>query len=97
VKRFGVPKVLGARFPGQGGLIANIGGKNAGIVAFDAKTGKVTWTATSDAASYSSGVAATVLGKRYALFLTRAGLDGPDPADGQVRFQRPGRARQAAS
>ena len=80
-----------------GKVIANVGGKKAGIVAFDAKTGKVVWTATTDAASYSSGVAATILGKRYAVFLTRAGLVGLDPSNGQVRFQKPWRARQAAS
>jgi outer membrane protein assembly factor BamB len=81
----------------SGRVIANIGGKKAGIVAFDSKTGKVVWTATTDAASYSSGVAATILGSRYAVFFTRAGLVGLDPASGQVRFQRPWRARQAAS
>jgi outer membrane protein assembly factor BamB len=80
-----------------GKVIANVGGKKAGIVAFDAKTGKVVWTATTDAASYSSGVATTMFGSRYAVFLTRAGLVGLDPATGQVRFQRPWRARQAAS
>jgi hypothetical protein len=80
-----------------GKVIANVGGRKAGIVAFDAKTGKVVWTATTDAASYSSGVAATILGRRYAVFLTRAGLVGLDPATGQVRFQRAWRARQAAS
>jgi outer membrane protein assembly factor BamB len=80
-----------------GKVIANVGGKKAGIVAFDAKTGKVMWTATTDAASYSSGVAATILGRRYVVFLTRAGLLGLDPANGHVRFQRPWRARQAAS
>jgi outer membrane protein assembly factor BamB len=81
----------------NGRLIANIGGKKGGIVAFDAKSGKVLWTATSDAASYSSGVGATILGQRYAVFLTRDSLVGLDPATGQVRFQRPWRARQAAS
>jgi outer membrane protein assembly factor BamB len=80
-----------------GKAIANIGGRKGGIVAFDAKTGKVVWTATTDAASYSSGVAATMFGRRYAVFLTRAGVVGLDPANGQVRFQRPWRARQAAS
>ena len=75
----------------DGKVIANVGGKKAGIVAFDAKTGKVIWTATTDAASYSSGIAATMLGRRYAVFLTRAGLVGLDPANGQVRFQRPWR------
>ena len=43
--------------------------QNAGIVAFDAKTGKVLWTATNDEASYSSAVGATVSGRRYAIFL----------------------------
>jgi outer membrane protein assembly factor BamB len=81
----------------NGRVIANIGGKKGGIVAFDARTGKVLWTATSDAASYSSGVSATILKQRYAIFLTREGLVGLDPANGQVRFQRQWRARQAAS
>lgn len=80
-----------------GKVIANVGGKKGGIVAFDVKTGKVMWTATTDGASYSSGVAATMLGRRYAVFLTRAGLVGLDPANGQVEFRRPWRARQAAS
>ena len=44
----------------DGKVIANVGGKGAGIVAFEAKTGKVVWTATDDDASYSSGVAATI-------------------------------------
>jgi outer membrane protein assembly factor BamB len=101
IRQFDVPKgffgAAGSPLMEGGKLIANVGGKNAGIVAFDAKTGKVLWSATSDAASYSSAVAATILGKRYALFLTREGLVGLDPANGQVRFQRPWRARQAAS
>ena len=80
-----------------GKVIANVGGKKAGIVAFDAKTGKVLWTATSDAASYSSGIAATILGRRYAVFLTREGVVGLDPESGQIRFQQAWRARQAAS
>ena len=50
-----------------------------------------------DAASYSSGIGATIGGRRTAIFLTRNGLVGLDPATGQVRFQRPWRARQAAS
>jgi outer membrane protein assembly factor BamB len=81
----------------DGRVIANVGGKKAGIVAFDAKTGKVLWAATSDAASYSSGVATTIAGRRYAVFLTREGVVGLDPASGEVRFRRPWRARQAAS
>jgi outer membrane protein assembly factor BamB len=101
MRRFGVPKgyfgAAGSPLVEDGRVIANIGGKNAGVVAFDAKTGNVLWTATEDAASYSSGIGATIAGHRYAIFLTRAGLVGLDPVSGQVRFQRPWRARQAAS
>lgn len=81
----------------NGTVIANIGGKGAGIVAFEAKTGKVQWTATDDEASYSSAVGATFAGRRYAVFLTRTGLVGLDPATGRVQFQQRWRARQAAS
>ena len=101
MRRFGVPKgyfgAAGSPLVEDGRVIANIGGKNAGVVAFDARTGKVLWMATEDAASYSSGIGATISGHRYAIFLTRAGLAGLDPVSGQVRFQRPWRARQAAS
>jgi outer membrane protein assembly factor BamB len=101
MRRFAVPKgffgAAGSPLVEGGKVIANIGGKNAGIVAFDATSGKVLWTATDDPASYSSGVAATIGGRRYGLFLTRNGLVGVDPAAGQVLFQRPWRARQAAS
>ena len=53
MRRFSVPKgffgAAGSPLVEDGRVIANIGGKNAGIVAFDAKTGKVLWTATDDA------------------------------------------------
>ena len=55
------------------------------------------WTATDDEASYSSAVGATIAGRRFAIFLTRTGLVGLDPATGRVQFQRRWRARQAAS
>lgn len=101
MRQFGVAKgffgAAGSPLVESGKLIANVGGKDAGIVGFDAKTGKVLWTATSDAASYSSGVAATIAGRRTVLFLTREGLVGLDPENGQVRFRRAWRARQAAS
>jgi outer membrane protein assembly factor BamB len=80
-----------------GQVIANVGGDKAGIVAFDAATGKSLWTATSDAASYSSGVGATFGGRRVAIFLTREGIVGIEPMSGQVVFQQRWRARMAAS
>jgi hypothetical protein len=55
------------------------------------------WTATDDQASYSSAVGATLGGRHLAVFLTRAGLVGLDPANGMVQFQRRWRARIAAS
>jgi len=101
MRRFGVPKgffgAAGSPLVEDGRVIANIGGKNAGIVAFDAKTGKVLWTVTEDGASYSSAIGAAIAGRRYAVFLTRNGLVGLDPATGQVRFERQWRARYAAS
>lgn len=101
MRRYGVAKgffgAAGSPLVEDGRVIANIGGKGAGIVAFDAKTGKVQWTATDDEASYSSAVGATIAGRRYAVFLTRTGLVGLDPATGRVLFNRRWRARQAAS
>jgi outer membrane protein assembly factor BamB len=101
MRRFKVPKgffgAAGSPLVENGRVLANIGGDKAGIVAFDAKTGKVLWTATDDQASYSSAVSATLGGRRLAVFLTRAGLVGLDPANGMVQFQRRWRARIAAS
>ncbi len=81
----------------DGRVIANVGGEKAGIVAFDAKSGMVLWTATTDGASYSSGIGATLGGRRVAVFLTREGLVGLDPASGQIQFQQRWRARNASS
>jgi outer membrane protein assembly factor BamB len=101
MRRFKVPKgffgAAGSPLVEDGRVLANVGGPEAGIVAFDAKSGKVFWTATSDQASYSSAVGATIGGRRLAIFLTRAGVVGLDPANGRVQFQRPWRARIAAS
>ena len=101
MKRFSVPKAFfgagGSPLVEDGRVIANIGGDKAGLVAFEARTGKVLWTATDDDASYSSGVAATFGGKRFGVFLTRDRLVGIDMASGTVQFERRWRARQAAS
>jgi outer membrane protein assembly factor BamB len=101
MRRFKVPKgffgAAGSPLVEDGRVLANIGGDKAGIVAFDARTGKVLWTATDDQASYSSGTVALLGGRRLAVFLTRAGLVGLDPATGMVQFQRRWRARMAAS
>jgi outer membrane protein assembly factor BamB len=78
-------------------VLLNVGGRNAGIVAFDVATGKTVWTATSDEASYSSPVVADIAGQRTAVFFTRTGLVALDPVSGSVRYQHRWRARVAAS
>ena len=105
MRRFGVRKgffgAAGSPLVEDGRVIANIGGKDggkgAGIVAFNADTGAVLWTATDHEASYSSPVSAVFEGRRQAVFFTRSGLVGLDPATGSVLFQRPWRSRSAAS
>ena len=104
-RRFNVRKgffgAAGSPLVEDGRVIANIGGtdgdKPAGIVAFNADTGAVLWTATNHEASYSSPVGATLGGKRVAVFLTRRGLVGLDPATGTVLFERMWRSRSASS
>ena len=87
----GSPLVEGGR------VIANVGGRRGGIVAFDAATGGELWTATDHEASYSSPVGGTFGGRRLALVFTRTGLVGLDPATGAVRFERRWRSRLGAS
>jgi outer membrane protein assembly factor BamB len=91
---FGVatsPLVDGSR------VMVNVGGKTGGIVAFDAVTGKVLWTSTTDEPSYSAPVIADIAGVRTAVFFTRTGLVALDPSNGNVRYQFRWRARMAAS
>lgn len=87
----GAPLVDGDR------VFMNIGGAIAGLVAFDAATGKTLWTVPNQEASYSSPVAATIHGSRHVLFFTRSGLVDVDPATGKVRYELPWRARMRAS
>src|SRR5207237_4508925 len=78
-------------------VLVNVGGKKAGIVAFDKDTGKEVWQATADGASYSSPVAATIHGRRYGIFFTRQGVVLLDPKTGKVDYQKRWRARIDAS
>jgi outer membrane protein assembly factor BamB len=80
-----------------GRVLVNVGGKQGGIVAFDAGTGKTVWTATTDEPSYSAPIVADIGGQHTAVFFTRTGLVAVDPANGRVRYQYHWRARMAAS
>ena len=87
----------GAPLVEDGRVIANVGGRRGGIIAFDAATGDELWIATTDEASYSSPVGATFGGRRHALVFTRTGLVGLDAASGEVLFQKRWRSRLGAS
>jgi outer membrane protein assembly factor BamB len=78
-------------------LLANVGGKGAGIVAFAGDSGREVWKATSDGASYASPVIATIDGQRQAIFFTREGIVLLDPSNGSTRFRMRWRARSEAS
>ena len=99
--RYGVRKgffgAAGSPLVEDGRVIANVGGRRGGIVAFDAATGDELWTATTHEASYSSPAAGTFAGRRLALVFTRTGLVGLDPASGEVLFENRWRSRLGAS
>ena len=99
--RFGFQKAFfgaaGSPLVEDGRVLANIGGPDAGIVAFDASCGDVLWTVSGEEASYSSPVGATFDGIRHALFFTRNNVLALDPVNGNLRFQRNWRARIRAS
>jgi outer membrane protein assembly factor BamB len=83
----------------EGGVvILNIGGRDgAGIIALDRATGVLRWKTSDAEAGYSSPVAATIGGRRYALVFTRAGLSAVNPANGEPGFDFPWRSRNNAS
>lgn len=70
-----------------GNLVVNVGGKGAGVVAFNPANGEERWKATDDAASYSSPAAAEIDGKTAAVFLTRHGLRVFDVANGKEMYE----------
>ncbi len=100
-ERFDVRKgffgAAGSPLVEDGRVLLNPGGEEGGLAAFDAKTGKLLWSATTDEASYSSPTAATLAGRRLALFFTRAGLVAVDPKDGEVVHRRDWRSRSRSS
>ena len=88
--RFGFQKAFfgaaGSPLVEDGRVLANIGGPDAGIVAFDASSGDVLWTVSGEEASYSSPVTATLQGKQRAVFFTRTGLAVREPVNGKLAF-----------
>jgi len=70
-------------------VIVNVGGgqKEAGIVAFNAKTGETVWTKTSERASYSSPVLLKINDAPHLLLVARYSVVLLDPGTGAVRWQ----------
>jgi outer membrane protein assembly factor BamB len=77
------PLVVGNR------LLVNVGGRRAGLVAVDLKTGAVVWSATEEGASYSSPTLVPGTDAPTAVFVTRMNAVGIDPQNGQERFRVP--------
>jgi outer membrane protein assembly factor BamB len=81
-----------------GVVLVNVGGSDgAGIIGFDASTGKMRWKASQHEAGYSSPVMATIAGQSRAVFFTRQGLVVLDPGNGAVTTEFPWRSRISAS
>lgn len=72
----------------DGKVVVMVGGKGAGVVAFDAATGKPAWQATSDPASYASATVAGTGAGRQLVLLTGSHLRGLG-TDGQELWAVP--------
>jgi outer membrane protein assembly factor BamB len=81
----------------DGRLLVNVGGREAGIVAFNADNGATLWKATDDGASYSSPVVARIGSEQQVVFFTREGIVSVAPESGTVRFRKRWRSRMNAS
>lgn len=81
----------------NGKLIVNVGAKGAGIVAFDAATGKEAWKTTDDPPSYSTPTALDIGGKPHAVVFTRTGLVVVNVDTGEVKYRHRHRSRIDAS
>ncbi len=81
----------------DGKVIVNVGAKGAGIVAFDATTGKEAWKATDDPPGYSTPALADIGGQPHAVVFTRTGIVVLGVKDGKVAYTQKHRSRIDAS
>jgi len=68
--------------------IVQPGGKKGSVVAFDKFTGKLAWTSGTDAAGYSSPLAATCAGVRQIVVATGESILGLRPETGEVLWKQ---------
>jgi outer membrane protein assembly factor BamB len=62
---------------------------NSSLVAFDATTGAVRWTAGSRQASYASPIVATLAGERQIIVINESWVTSHRTSDGKVLWERP--------
>ena len=84
----GSPLVLGGLADGT--VIVNPGGQpNKSVIAYDAQTGKVVWTAPGGPAGYTAARLVELAGMRQLLVFHGTGLQSYDPDGGKVLWQVP--------
>ena len=79
------------------GALDQVEPNGSGIVALDKVSGEIKYQCVNDLASYSSLKIGKFQGQPLLLALMRGGLFGVKPADGEVAFQFPWRARKLES
>jgi outer membrane protein assembly factor BamB len=70
-------------------LIVPVGGKGAGVVAYDRSNGKIVWQTLDDQASYASPIAIGEGANRQIIYLTQSNLVSLAPKDGAVFWKFP--------
>lgn len=85
------PLVTGGR------VLVAAGGEGAGVAAFDCKDGSLAWKSLAEEAGYASPILITTPDGPRAIFFTREGIAGLDPATGVPSFREHFRSRQNAS
>jgi outer membrane protein assembly factor BamB len=78
-------------------LVLNLGGKSAGMAAFDINSGKLLWSVLDDEPGCSSPILFPHAGQRYIASLTGAALNLLDPTNGHTIARHPFRTRKQAS
>jgi outer membrane protein assembly factor BamB len=72
-----------------GHLIAEVGGKDAGVVCFDKLTGKVLWKSPPATPAYAAPIIATLAGIKQVVCFISDGVIGIDAADGKLLWKSP--------
>lgn len=89
--------ISGSPLVAEGKVFVNVGGKGAGIVAFDVKNGEVVWKSTDDNASYSSPILIGTGPKAQVVFLTKQHLISLNVSDGKEYWKVPFADRSSES